>query len=493
MGKIKNISHFLTLSVSVTVLFILIPVVYCPGGGLPFETLSLFTANARAGGFGNAYTACSGDVSSPYWNPAGLSGIYFSEMNVLSVPLFYETRFTATNFAYPLNKRGVFGLSIVRLNSGTAERTNSAGKNLGYKFEEILSQYVLTYAFRKSNKLDIGTNVRFVQQQIDAYNVQAYGVDIGIIYHISRYATYGLNLQNVLPLQLGPDNSGTNIKMGFTREFFQPEIKIMVDLYLLNASARNVIKYGMGMEYKLFNQFPVRVGINQREITAGFGITSRAIDFDYALGIHQIDFINKFSISTRFGFIPEIEKEVIEERISRLNEAEKQLEEKRGITKKEIKEEREKLKSESWINTQLAIARKCFEGSEYKKAEEVLGRILERRPDSYDAKMLFDEVKKITTKDFAIKKYRESEKSYLENNYPSALESIRVTLSIMPEYKKAQSLLFLIETQFLIQKKDYKTSKEKLMESIKLDPERKETMELLKRVQTILDVMGEEK
>ncbi|GAI55830.1 unnamed protein product, partial [marine sediment metagenome] len=59
---------------------------YHPAGqtaGVPLEYLLSFTANARAAGFGNAYTGYSGDVSCAYWNPAGILKIYFTELSVV--------------------------------------------------------------------------------------------------------------------------------------------------------------------------------------------------------------------------------------------------------------------------------------------------------------------------------------------------------------------------------------------------------------------------
>ncbi|MFN3966457.1 MAG: hypothetical protein ACK4JE_02000, partial [Endomicrobiia bacterium] len=254
-------------------------------GGLPLEYISIFTADAYPAGIGNAFTAGKGISSSPYWNPAGLSEIYFSELSITNIFLFAGTRYTSCSFAYPFNEKNKFGLSIFRLSSGYAEKTDSLGDSLGSNFNEVLTTFYLTGTSKILNDLSCGLNFKIVYQSIDDYSAQGYGLDAGIIYDFTEETTYGINLQNLFPVQLGTDNSGTNLKLGLIHRFIQEKLLSSIDFTFQDLFRKGYFKWALGLEYKIIYDLWLRAGANIREITFGFGFKTKKFDLNYAVGV----------------------------------------------------------------------------------------------------------------------------------------------------------------------------------------------------------------
>jgi len=467
---------------------------YYPSGessGLPLEYISIFTADAHPGGIGNAFTAGKGTSSSPYWNPAGLSEIFFSEFSITSIFLFAGTQYTSCSFAYPVDEKNKIGLSIFRLSSGFAEKTDFLGDTLGYNFNETLTTFYLTGCSKILDALSCGLNLKIVYQSIDDYSAQGYGLDAGIIYDYTDQTTYGINIQNLFPVQLGTDNSGTNLKLGLIHRFIQEKLLSSIDFTFQDIFREGYFKWAFGVEYKIIYDLWLRVGANIRELTFGFGFKTKKFDLNYAVGIHSVDFIHKISVNVRYGFLPTEEEKRIEIEREKLSFEKKKIEESIKIEKEKLKDEKKKLELENWINTKLSIAQKYFSENRYKDAENVLNKILEKDPLYLPAKELKSEIIQRTRKEYISGKYIEALNFYKKQNYANVIENTETILKLDPEFKKALILQYLARAQIFIQEKKFKEAKGELIEVIKIEPANEEVTVLLKRVQTILDIFEE--
>jgi len=460
-------------------------------GGLPLEYISVFTSDAHAGGLGNAFTAGKGSCSSVYWNPAGLSEIYFSELGITSIFLFAGTQYTSCSFAYPFNEKNKIGLSIFRLSSGFAEKTDSLGDTLGYNFNETLTTFYLTGCSKILKELSCGLNFKIVYQSIDDYSAQGYGLDAGIIYDYTDQTTYGVNIQNLFPVQLGTDNSGTNLKLGLIHRFIQEKLLSSIDFTFQDIFREGYFKWAFGVEYKIIYDLWLRVGANTRELTFGFGFNTKKFDLNYAVGVHPVDFIHKISVNVRYGFLPTEEEKRIEIEREKLAFEKKRIQETIKIEKEKLKDEKKKLELENWINTKLSIAQKYFSENRYKDAEAILNKILEKDPSNIPAKDLKSEINQRMRKEYISAKYLEALNFYKKQDYVNVIQNTETILKLDPEFKKALILEYLAHAQIFIQDKKFKEAKGELIEVIKLDPTNEEATILLKRIQTILDIFEE--
>ncbi len=288
--------------------------------GLQFLKIGI---GARALGMGEAYTAVTDDISSIYWNPAGLA---LKEQDQV---MFSHTAWVAgINYEFvafsKVTSLGTFGLSTALLHMDYMDVTEEEVFGpTGETFTAYDLMSGITYANEFTDKFSFGTNIKFLYEKLDEYAVSGFAVDIGSLYNTGwNNLTIGMAIKNFGPdleyeidedgdglLNEDPfdliDNDGDGmidedrdefpfkIPMGFS-------LGVAMDVYasgnqLLLASVQldNCVDrqetYNIGMEYKL-GTFKIRSGYqlnyDETSYSAGFGWTiptSFAIfDIDYS-------------------------------------------------------------------------------------------------------------------------------------------------------------------------------------------------------------------
>jgi tetratricopeptide (TPR) repeat protein len=454
----------------------------------------MFGASAGAAGMGNAATAKTGDVASPYWNPAGLSGVYFTEISIMSAALFADTQYSFIGFGYPAGKSGagIFGMSVQRLSSGYAAGTDSFGRDTGI-FGETQTNVTLTYARKKSERLSYGVNLKVLDQSLAGWSVRGYGLDAGVVYEDGTQTSYGLCLQNVPYVQMGPDTAGMNLKAGICRDILRRRLNFSGDAYLIDLQGKPFLRWAAGFEYFPADAFIVRAGINTREITAGFGFKTEGVTFDYALGAHPLDFTHKFGLSIRYGYrYEEARKRMAREKELFRQEAEKAKEE-MTARKEEIKKATAELKATEWSGAKILSAVNLIEEGKYADAERVLTEINKKDPENAQAKDLLAEVKRKLDVKSALLYFAGALENYKKKNYAAALSGAQKAIASDPTHKGARELLFLSQARLFAAEGRYSDAKGELFELLKTNPENREGLELIKRVQTLIEISEEQK
>jgi len=471
---------------------------YFPGGataGLPLEALSAYAGSARGAGTGGAGTAQSGSAACSYWNPAGISGIAFNEINVTNSILLGGTQLVSASFAYPAGgpEGYILGLNISRLASGEAERTDSTGFSLGYTFSEVLTSTIFTFSKKVSPGFYSGLNFKVINQSMDTYSAQGQSFDAGIIYHYNPETSYGLALENITQFQLGTDTAGRNLKAGLKNTFLKDKLIGYMDitaLDIMNPGYTAVIRWGLGMEYRVTGGFWLRSGANSREVSLGFGISGEKINFDYAVSAHPLDFTHRFSVNARYGFLPDEKELKIREQQETLSLERQKYAQEKSIQKEQLKEEQRKLKLENWVHAKMVIAEDFFRNNKYGPAEEVLKEIIDRDSNNEAARELMKELNKRTQVNYIAQKYVEAVDLYKQGRYPGSLEAANTVVSLDQSHNGARVIAFLSQAQMFLLDQKYEDAKSELMELLKIDSNNNEALTLLKRIQAIVDIMG---
>jgi len=258
--------------------------------GLQFLKIGI---GARALGMGEAYTAVTDDISSIYWNPAGLAlkaqdQVMFSHTAWIA-GISYE--FVAFSKVTPL---GTFGVSTALLHMGYMDVIEEEPFGpTGETFTCYDFMAGITYANEFTDKFSFGANVKYVREKLDEFDVNGVAVDIGSLYNTGwNNLTIGMAIKNFGPdleYELDEDGDGLlnedpfdlldndgdglvdedrdefpfKIPMGFS-------LGIAMDMYardnqLLLASVQldNCVDrqetYNVGMEYKI-GSFKIRSG-----------------------------------------------------------------------------------------------------------------------------------------------------------------------------------------------------------------------------------------
>ncbi len=275
---------------------------------------------ARALGMGSAQVAIVDDVTSGYWNPAGLA-----KMNYPQVALMHDEQFGGLvnyNFAsvaIPYGKDMSFGISAIRLSVDGIPDTRNAliDARTGELITDITNPnaridpdkikefsntdwaFYGTFSKKQSDKFYWGANVKVVSRSIAEYSALGIGFDIGALYEPIDNLYLGANLMDITTTLIAWD-SGRNELIAPTAKFgaaygfeflggkFLPALDL--DIRFENRRFASTFSVGpvsfdvrAGMEYSFRNLFMIRAGYTDvKQFTAGAGVKLPKLNIDYS-------------------------------------------------------------------------------------------------------------------------------------------------------------------------------------------------------------------
>ena len=153
---------------------------------------------ARALGMGNAYVAVTDDVTSGYWNPAGLTAMSSPYQIGLMHSEYFAgvAKYDYTSFAMKLDSVSAFGVSVIRFGIDDIPNTlnlyDSDG-NIDYNRITRFSaaDYAMVFHYARNMKvpgLSIGGNVKVIYRQIGSFaRAYGFGFDLGIRYKVKKW------------------------------------------------------------------------------------------------------------------------------------------------------------------------------------------------------------------------------------------------------------------------------------------------------------------
>lgn len=172
--------------------------------GLQFLKLGV---DARAIGMGEAYTAVSDDISSVYWNPAGLAPsyenqVFFSHTNWVAGIM---QEYAAASYTNGVSTIAGYG-TVLHMDDMDVTDEDIFGPT-GEKFTNSSLAFGVDYAQQFTNKFSAGVGVKYLRENLYEYSVNSYAFDLGSMY-----------------------NTGwNNVKIGMSLRNFGPDIRYMVD------------------------------------------------------------------------------------------------------------------------------------------------------------------------------------------------------------------------------------------------------------------------
>lgn len=149
---------------------------------------------ARALGMGNTQTAISNDVTSAYWNPAGLTQLSHTyDASVMRANYFAGiAKYDYGGLAYKLDSQSVIAASIIRFSVDDIPDTRflyDAGGQLNYNRIRFFSAadyaFMVSYARKDMfiEGLNLGANVKMIYRRVgDFANAWGFGLDAGAQY-----------------------------------------------------------------------------------------------------------------------------------------------------------------------------------------------------------------------------------------------------------------------------------------------------------------------
>jgi hypothetical protein len=162
---------------------------------------------ARGVAMGSAFTAVADDITSLWWNPAGLGFMRSSAAFFTNVNLPLDVDINYVGIATPvLEGNAVVGAAFEILTTGPQEVTTVVQPGgTGETFEPWSSNVQGTYAHNISDRFAAGISFKWVHENIVSVTTDAFSFDFGTNYH-TTFAGRGIRLAFVVV------NLGTNFE-----------------------------------------------------------------------------------------------------------------------------------------------------------------------------------------------------------------------------------------------------------------------------------------
>jgi hypothetical protein len=202
---------------------------------------------------------------------------------------------------------GVDNINKTRLDTSSVIGVDSIGnaiykiENLGY-FSDSSNQFSLSFARRINDFLSAGLNTKYTWQSIDNDKASGFGLDLGVLYEPWEYLNLGFSVRNAaqslrwnIPGQR-EDSSAVSLIAGCVVKF-KDKMNFLLDF---EKTENSDLEYHIGAEAVLAEQFTLRMGLDNGEITAGLSLKMNAWRFDYAYLDDNLGITHKISSTLRF-------------------------------------------------------------------------------------------------------------------------------------------------------------------------------------------------
>ena len=160
---------------------------------------------SRAVAMGGAYSAVADDISSTYWNPAGIASLSGPQAMFCNTRWIADVNFNYVSIAFPMGDMGSLGVNAAFLTMDEMERTTiDYPEGTGETFSAGSYAFGLSYARGLTDRFSIGFNVKYIHESIYHSNANGFALDIGTIFDTKF---------NGLKIGMGIANYGTKMKM----------------------------------------------------------------------------------------------------------------------------------------------------------------------------------------------------------------------------------------------------------------------------------------
>ncbi|MBS4015419.1 MAG: hypothetical protein KGZ86_03180 [Candidatus Latescibacteria bacterium] len=234
---------------------------------------------AKSAGLGEATVSSLGEISGFYKNPAVMNS------NTVSFNLtewLVETRAGSVIGSYNIKDYFMLGGGLTYFSYGQMRSYDEYGNPLEY-FSAGLWQYQISAAKQLYNQVSLGIGLKGLHQTIAQTSETKFIGNFGVIYYAKMF-NIGISVH---------DPTDVSFDAGVS-------VKPVQNLVLLGAiNYQEEIKFKAGIEYT-YQPIALRVGYNEKHITAGIGYIQKGFQFDYAIVDHDLlGLTHHFSITIK--------------------------------------------------------------------------------------------------------------------------------------------------------------------------------------------------
>lgn len=288
---------------------------YAPIGdaGTYGEFLTYWGPSARTLGMAGALTGLADDVSAGYFNPAGLVQLNTQEVSFMHSIVFVGLGTCADVLMYgrPATGTSGFGITFFHIYTPGIEYRDQKRPTSGYTYTNREVGGLLTYSVRLLGPVWMGINAKIFLHQLFRWSGMGFGTDVGLFFFPEQLFSLGINVQNAIKPSVKlidiTNTFPTVLRSGFSVRPWGNKLAVALDM-IWSEFRRPV--FGVGIEYRPVNMFPLRIGFNQSYAGIGLGLwkdqRTYEVRLDYAFELpHQagstFGFGHNFSLSIMYG------------------------------------------------------------------------------------------------------------------------------------------------------------------------------------------------
>lgn len=161
---------------------------------------------------GEAYVSMVRDLSSVYWNPAGLSYLQKHEIQFAYQPWINNINLTYAGVALMLPQYGTLAFSFIGLDYGRTEVTTlemQEGTGESYSAMDIVASF--SYSRKLAQWFGFGASIKYITSGIWHMRANAAAVDLGLLVNTGFFTPDG-SRENGLTIGMSIANYGTRMK-----------------------------------------------------------------------------------------------------------------------------------------------------------------------------------------------------------------------------------------------------------------------------------------
>lgn len=279
---------------------------------------------ARATAMAETYVAVSDDISSLFWNPAGLVAFKENGVTFSHTEWFVDTRLEFFGGVYHFGGNNALGISLTALSTEDMKVTTELqpfGTGQYFRYSDIAVG--LSYARQLTEQFSFGATVKYIEETLGELKMRTVVGDLGTFYKTGLGTTrFAVSISN-FGAQVSPTGSvdliggrtadnfqkfppPTLFKIGFAMEPVLTLTNRLTTSIQLNSPNDNAEHVSVGAEYAYKEMFFLRAGykfnVDAENFSAGAGfklpISFAKMNMDYAVtNYRQLGISHRISLN----------------------------------------------------------------------------------------------------------------------------------------------------------------------------------------------------
>ena len=282
------------------------PVAVIASGTVAADFLNI-SVSAYQASVGGACNALSNGIASSYFNPAGLSFVEQSGVNLMHHIWYQDISYEFLSAAVSVNSRSTIGFSASYLHIGEIETFNELNQHQGSVSPYSLAG-IVSYSHSVNDFLSLGVSGKYIMEKLADIEATGYAVDIGAqcVYSVFKFGLVANNLGPKMKYEIESFSLPSSISFGAAFDHERLPVTVMVGA---KAPFEGKASFSTGLDYHLTNFLSLRSGLNglgtdnvSNTTNFGAGINLMGSHIDYAFNPKgQFGNTHFFSFTYFFG------------------------------------------------------------------------------------------------------------------------------------------------------------------------------------------------